>query len=339
MLSSYQNVVVCPSCGNDQFKDDMCGLCGFIIEYFNDVADLRTNKSFDTHLDVEKYEVVHQFSGESTPSLCQSFCALLEQKGLKPYGDALEIACGSGNLTASLLVDGRFDAVHCGDISPAFMRKMSQRVQPIVSQTSLKKYMFDANHLPFKDNSFNFVFGNSVLHHFATFENTLRDCFRVLKAGGAATFGEPILDGLAYVSLVAGLIVRSPEIAKAEGMTNRHFAILEGLGRRAGNKIANLNSDRSKLDEIEDKFEFPIAYLTELSRDIGFSEFVVSKTNEKFKLGQALKSEIFRTFDLLDLDVKPLNSFDYIFDAFDEDYGAAMRAYIPPLFARMAFIK
>lgn len=338
-MSDYVNIVQCPVCGNVPNMNEHNSCCGFKFEKLEDILDLRVDKSFDTLLDLDEYDIVHSMDKPITSNLAAAYCKILEECGLKPGGDVLEIASGSGNLTASLLKIKRFDTIHSGDISFGFMTKLSKRVENVETTTTIYKYLFDANRLPFADRSFDFVFGNSVLHHFAHFENTIRDAFRVLKPGGAAVFAEPIIDCTAYAALAAGLIARGEVERPTLGMTPRHIAALNSLRKRVVRKMINLRSDRGSLRDIEDKFEFPISYLRELAAEIGFSRIIVSRNPSSFQLGEAVKLEIKRVFRQLELAPEPLDAFQPMFDAFTEDYGAPLGDSIPPMFARIVFIR
>lgn len=333
------DLIQCPVCGFASFLGAACRSCGFEIENVDNIFDLRTDKSFDTLLDLDSYDEGHGIVKQVNSALCDVYCRLLEKDGLTPQGTLLEIACGSGLLTASILASGRFKTVHCGDISHGFMTKMVHRIAQVETSTKVEKYLFDANNLPFKDQSFDFVFGNSVLHHFATFENTVRDVFRVLKPGGAAVFAEPIFDSHSFMSLAAGLIVRSPDAKTSRGLTPRHLAALSILKDRAGQKMRNLKSDRTGLRNIEDKFQFPVMFLRELGARNGFSKVIFSDNDGSFKLGEAAKSGIIRAFRQIGLATEPLDVFQHVFDALTGDYGGPMQDYIPPVFAQIAFIR
>lgn len=52
--------------------------------------------------------------------------------------------------------------------------------------------VMDAHHLAFPDNSFDFVFGEAILHHL-DFELAVREIARVLRPGGTVLFIEPLL--------------------------------------------------------------------------------------------------------------------------------------------------
>lgn len=254
-------VAMCPVCDATIVNLGPCRTCGFVVAEIDGVLDLRVDKSFDTLLDTSNYAEQHSASRACSGTLANGYLKLIDNLGVPTTSIGLEIACGPGTLTGSLLVTGRLSTLHTGDISPAFMTQLAHTVKDIKTPTILRRYLFDANRLPFKDQSFDLVIGNSVLHHFAHFENTIRDASRVLREGGAAAFGEPILDTHVFSSLAAGLIVRAADRGMPNELTPAHLRALRFVQMRAMTKINNLYGEREHLSGVEDKFIFPIDYL------------------------------------------------------------------------------
>lgn len=102
---------------------------------------------------------------------------------IKPGQSALEIGCGTGlfsnkfrNITQANLI--------ATDLSPELLDVAKKKYQGIEFQIE------DAMSLSFNDNSFDVVFGSSVLHHL-DFEKSIKEIFRVLKPGGKMVFAEP----------------------------------------------------------------------------------------------------------------------------------------------------
>lgn len=99
----------------------------------------------------------------------------------------LEYGCGTGILSQYLLELRPNLAIEGVDISPKAIG---------VAKKTLKKYKnanfqpADCLHLPFKDNTFDAVVGNSILHHIPL-EEALSEIRRVLKPNGKIWFCEP----------------------------------------------------------------------------------------------------------------------------------------------------
>jgi len=331
--------VLCPVCHGTALDLGHCKTCGFVVTEMYGALDLRVDKSFDTLLDTSNYADQHGANRAFSGNLANGYLNFLGDLGVPTTGTGLEIACGPGTLTGSLLVTGRLSTLHTGDISPAFMAQLAHTVQDIKTPTILRRYLFDANRLPFKDQSFDLVIGNSVLHHFARFENTIRDASRVLRRGGAAAFGEPILDTHVFSSLAAGLIVRAADCGMPNDLTPAHLRALRFVQKRAMTKIRNLDGDRENLRQIEDKFIFPVQYLENLAVECGFRRIEVSETGPNFDLGEEMKELILRVFRQQKLDPEPLKPFDYVFQSIGEDYGQPMARSLTPFFGTIVFLK
>ncbi|MGR3710350.1 MAG: class I SAM-dependent methyltransferase [Alterinioella nitratireducens] len=334
--------LLCPDCAQPMNGASECSACGFVIDTENDITDLRVDKSFDTLLDVEDYDKVHS-QVDVNHSLGQCFFDLMQQGGRSPGGDVLEIAAGSGNLTMPLLQSGHFSSVIASDISPAFLKRLSARYDRNPSDTVLHKALFDANRLPFEDDQFDFVVGNSVLHHFARFETTLAEARRVLHPGGMAIFGEPIIDTHVFVSFAAGVMVRFFDKNPDKMPAPKAYRVLKAMQAKTAKKMDNLDSDRTGLTEIEDKFQFPLGYMRQLSRDLGYSDFVVRPGVIRFGTSNDFGAQIrHRVSSVLERTNTPsdfLDEFDFLFEALAEDYARPIEKYLSPLFNFFGFVK
>jgi SAM-dependent methyltransferase len=113
----------------------------------------------------------------------------VEQINAIPGLRALEIGCGSGVFLARTLASGgRVVAV---DLSLTMIETLRARLGQVTSD-GLRLLCADAERLPFRDASFDVVYGSSVLHHL-DLPVALREIHRVLRAGGRLVFAEPNL--------------------------------------------------------------------------------------------------------------------------------------------------
>jgi ubiquinone/menaquinone biosynthesis C-methylase UbiE len=107
-----------------------------------------------------------------------------------PYGDVLEVGCGTGFFLLNLKLAAVINRGYVTDLSPGMVE---------VAQCNARKLGFgvegrvaDAERIPYDDATFDLVIGHAVLHHIPDVEQTFREVLRVLKPGGRFVFaGEP----------------------------------------------------------------------------------------------------------------------------------------------------
>lgn len=95
----------------------------------------------------------------------------------------LEIGCGTGLFTEKVYASTKAQITSI-DISQELLDKAKIKLPDINFR------MEDAMNLSFPDNSFDAVFGSSILHHL-DMKKSLLEIFRVLKPGGNIVFAEP----------------------------------------------------------------------------------------------------------------------------------------------------
>ncbi len=107
-----------------------------------------------------------------------------------PYGEALEIGCGTGFFLLNLMQAGVLDKGHVTDISPGMVRVAEENAAAL--GLAVEGRVADAETLPYDDCSFDLVVGHAVLHHVPDVERALREVVRVLRPGGRfVVAGEP----------------------------------------------------------------------------------------------------------------------------------------------------
>ena len=102
----------------------------------------------------------------------------------------LDYGCGPGYLTNYLLDHG---AVHVTgiDISEGEIEQAREQAERDGVADRCTHLVADAHNLPFEDDSFDLIVGDSILHHL-DMEIALREIRRVLRPGGRAVFKEPM---------------------------------------------------------------------------------------------------------------------------------------------------
>ena len=95
----------------------------------------------------------------------------------------LEIGCGVGTFTEKLSEKGA--QLTALDISFDFVRKAHLKLDP-----HARCLVANAMQIPFSAETFDSVVGSSILHHLNV-EETLKECWRVLRPGGCVALAEP----------------------------------------------------------------------------------------------------------------------------------------------------
>jgi ubiquinone/menaquinone biosynthesis C-methylase UbiE len=105
---------------------------------------------------------------------------LLEAVGVGPAVRILDVACGSGSLTAMAAASGA--QVEGVDFSPNMVAEATRRHPTISFRVA------DAEALPFAENTFDAVVIGFGVHHFPFPVKALAEALRVLRAGGRLGF-------------------------------------------------------------------------------------------------------------------------------------------------------
>ena len=107
-----------------------------------------------------------------------------------PYGDALEVGCGTGFFLLNLASAGVLQRGHVTDISPGMVEAAKRNAQSLGMEVEGR--VADAESIPYDDDSFDLIVGHAVLHHIPDVDLALREVLRVLRPGGRFVFaGEP----------------------------------------------------------------------------------------------------------------------------------------------------
>lgn len=105
----------------------------------------------------------------------------LDRAGVKVAGRVLDAGCGGGGTALSLAEESSF-AVGL-DLDARFAGSGTRlAVEKGIANAAFVQG--DGERLPFRDSTFDLVFSHSVIEHVAAAEGYLRECHRVLRAGG-----------------------------------------------------------------------------------------------------------------------------------------------------------
>lgn len=108
---------------------------------------------------------------------------LIETGKITNAAYALEIGCGTGVFTRKIYETTRCNIIAI-DISEDLLKIAKEKLSEIDFRIG------DAMNLDFHENTFDVVFGSSVLHHL-DMEKAYKEILRVLKPGGRIVFAEP----------------------------------------------------------------------------------------------------------------------------------------------------
>ncbi len=111
-----------------------------------------------------------------------------------PYGQALELGCGTGFFMINLVLGGVIGSGHVTDLSGKMVEVALRNAES--AGVELEGRAADAESIPYPDNSIDLVVGHAVLHHIPDLEAAMREVLRVLRPGGRFVFaGEPTRQG------------------------------------------------------------------------------------------------------------------------------------------------
>jgi ubiquinone/menaquinone biosynthesis C-methylase UbiE len=333
----------CPVCFNTVLsKNASCLICekcksNFIIH--DGIIDFLTGDEKDTLLDLESYDENHGVNENKSKGIYDIYFHNVSEHMETAYDEMLEIGSGTGNLTFGLCKYSPFKKIHCSDVSLRFLNRLQNRVEKVNLEKKVIYYRFDANNLPFNNESMDLILGHSILHHLVNFEKTLEDSYNILKRGGVAMFGEPIMATHAFISLAASLILETDAVMPSSRLNDKEKLVLEKTATKAANKERHLRGERDKLVKIEDKFIFPIEYIRDLSEKIGYQLFKVIQWAPVTDLGSLIKEHLSKILSQNKCNYRIIDDFQYIFNSIQNTYGASEREYLSQPFGFFLFKK
>lgn len=121
---------------------------------------------------------------DSTARLLMDFALILDELGPYNSGQSILDVGAGGGWTSDWFSRAGLKVISV-DISPHWIKLFKDRCPDIPF------IICDAEELPFRDSSFNFVSFYDALHHMPDREKVVRECYRVLKREGRAVFLEP----------------------------------------------------------------------------------------------------------------------------------------------------
>ena len=189
---------------------------------------------------------------------------VLDAAGFIPQ-TVLEVACGTGHLTASLLYDGRIRRLVASDASGRFLEITRRKVASLATRDRLDLVrLADTDFDAIPAGVFDAIMMRSALHHFVDFKGVAATLVNKLRPGGGLLMLEPRAD-----FHIAGSLILKCAKANAAQM---NLPWTEAHERHASDFINAaefyLNRTRDKT-RAEDKYVFHLDELLEIAHLTG----------------------------------------------------------------------
>jgi ubiquinone/menaquinone biosynthesis C-methylase UbiE len=126
------------------------------------------------------------FSSDNTLIPVHNFFTRIDEPGIT----ILDYGCGPGWTT--LFLATKAERVNAFDISAGQIGVLNQYIR-YNNIPNIIPLVADGTRIPYQDQTFDYVFGNAILHHIPL-EECLPEIHRVLKPGGRAAFCEPFAE-------------------------------------------------------------------------------------------------------------------------------------------------
>lgn len=266
------DILQCPRCNAGSLSAEgsalVCAACKASYTVRDGIPQVLKDPSLFTQLEAIDYDDHHNIDETRREKVASDWKKVFDRHN-PVYGDVLEIGSGTGQLTWGLANRFPFKSVSACDISTRFLLKAAK----VVGDTPpmpVNYYACDANHLPFKDHSFDLVVGHSVLHHFIDYDKLIHRVATLLRPGGMAMFYEPVLQGKILIAFMADLMIR------ADNNSNKH--ILDEQDKKKIQRMTRhimkaqwIGDQRERLEQMEDKYIFDINAMRRLAQDAGYS--------------------------------------------------------------------
>jgi 2-polyprenyl-3-methyl-5-hydroxy-6-metoxy-1,4-benzoquinol methylase len=177
----------------------------------------------------------------------------------------LEIGCGTGYLTSSLIHAGGMTTLVASDPSTKFLHLTRQKVQTLPQSGKLRLLRLadcDLDCIP--SELFDFIVMRSVLHHFEDFKSAAALLLSKLPPGGQCFMLEPRADFHITASLLLKM-AKANALARRDGWSTQHEKVVRDFV-----EAAEFYSDRGRdKSGSEDKYAFFVEELLGISEDTG----------------------------------------------------------------------
>ena len=183
----------------------------------------------------------------------------------------LDIGSGAGNSVFPLLSLCLNSQVIASDLSVELLALLRAALEDQMMAQRCTLLQLNAEHLDFREESFDLIVGASILHHLISPEKTIGACAKILKERGYAIFFEPFQAGHMTLRKIYSLLLEDP---RQDMLSPEAREFLRRM-IRDWEMRAQLDKSSSILHEIDDKWLFTREFFRDLGRRYGFSECIV----------------------------------------------------------------
>jgi SAM-dependent methyltransferase len=169
--------------------------------HYTDKEITDSNIVFHDEFDAEIYDWKwgKQYGIEETQRMLDEYRVYMGGE-LGRVGRYLDIGCGTGTAVVNLSLSEGIGEAHGSDISIGMLRVCRKNAQG--ARTRIILTQSNAETLPYRDESFDFITCHAILHHVPHPEQVVREVHRLLKPGGRALMFEPTRYGTELVFAV-----------------------------------------------------------------------------------------------------------------------------------------
>jgi SAM-dependent methyltransferase len=196
--------------------------------------------------------------------------------------DILDIGCGSGNATFTVLEMMPSSTVYATDISPDMVAILAKRAQDWGKADRIVPFVSNAERVLLNDGSFDLIIGSSMVHHLIEPEKFVDRILAALRPGGLCIFTEPFKAGHVVTRMFLDTCSTQPWLM--EGIAPE---ILEFFRAYIVTIDAMCATDRSRLDytSLDDKWMFPRSFFEEAGRrnGAGYGFFTTNQPENRFR--------------------------------------------------------